>query len=68
MARYNAEMGPPVFAPLLLAMVGGMAAPWTLGYLADMWGIGAVMIVPLFGTCMVFILILLIWLESKIAG
>jgi hypothetical protein len=24
MARYNAEMGPPVFAPLLFAMVGGM--------------------------------------------
>jgi hypothetical protein len=24
MARYNAEMGPPMFAPLLLAMVGGM--------------------------------------------
>ncbi len=50
------------------AMVGAMAAPWTLGYLADMWGVGAVMVVPLFGTCMVFILILLIWLETKIAG
>lgn len=24
MARYNAEMGPPVFAPLLFAVVGGM--------------------------------------------
>lgn len=24
MARYNAEMGPPTFAPLLFAMVGGM--------------------------------------------
>lgn len=24
LARYNAEMGPPVFAPLLFAMVGGM--------------------------------------------
>jgi hypothetical protein len=23
-ARYNAEMGPPLFAPLLFAMVGGM--------------------------------------------
>jgi len=24
MARYNAEMGPPTFAPLLFALVGGM--------------------------------------------
>ena len=24
MARYNAEMGPPVFAPLLFGLVGGM--------------------------------------------
>jgi hypothetical protein len=24
LARYNAEMGPPLFAPLLFAMVGGM--------------------------------------------
>jgi hypothetical protein len=24
MARYNAEMGPPLFAPLLVTMVGGM--------------------------------------------
>jgi len=23
-ARYNAEMGPPLFAPLLFSMVGGM--------------------------------------------
>jgi hypothetical protein len=24
LARYNAEMGPPVFAPLLFGLVGGM--------------------------------------------
>lgn len=24
MARYNVEMGPPVLAPLLVTMVGGM--------------------------------------------
>ena len=24
MARYNAEMGPPTFAPLLFGLVGGM--------------------------------------------
>jgi hypothetical protein len=24
MARYNAEMGPPMFAPLLFGLVGGM--------------------------------------------
>jgi fucose permease len=50
------------------AMVGAMLAPWTLGYAADVWGVGIVMALPLAGTFMVFILTLLIWLESKIGG
>jgi hypothetical protein len=37
-----------------------------LGYLADIWGVGAVMALPLAGTCMVFVLVLLIWLDAKI--
>ncbi len=49
-----------------IALTGGMLAPWTLGLLADQWGIGMVMALPLAGTCMVFALVLLIWLEAKI--
>jgi len=49
-----------------IALTGGMLAPWTLGHLADQWGIGMVMALPLAGTCMVFVLVLLIWLETKI--
>ena len=50
------------------AMVGAMLPPWLLGYAADAWGVGVVMALPLAGTVMVFVLVLLIWLESKIGG
>jgi FHS family glucose/mannose:H+ symporter-like MFS transporter len=50
------------------AITGGLLAPWTLGYFTAAWGIQAVMIVPLFGTCMVFLLVLLIMLEAKLSG
>ena len=49
-----------------IALTGGMLAPWTLGHLADIWGVGVVMALPLAGTIMVFALVLLIWLEAKI--
>jgi nitrate/nitrite transporter NarK len=51
-----------------LAMTGGFLAPWLLGYFAEAWGIQAVMILPMFGTCMVFVLVLLIMLESKLSS
>ena len=51
-----------------LAMVGAMLPAWFLGYLADQWGVGVVMLIPMAGTCMVFVLVLLIWLDSKIGG
>jgi len=50
------------------AITGGLLAPWTLGYFTAAWGIQAVMIVPLFVTCMVFLLLLLITLEAKLSG
>jgi len=50
------------------AMVGAMLAPWLLGYLASVWGVGVVMVAPMIGTVMVFALVLLIWLEAKIGG
>jgi MFS family permease len=51
-----------------LAMTGGFLAPWLLGYFAGAWGIQAVMILPMLGTCMVFVLVLLIMLEAKLSS
>ncbi|MGH9721999.1 MAG: MFS transporter, partial [Bryobacteraceae bacterium] len=51
-----------------LAMVGAMLEPATAGYLAGPLGMGIVMALPLAGTCLVFAVILLIWLESKLGG
>jgi fucose permease len=50
------------------ALVGGLLAPATLGYAASFWGVGVVVGIPLTGTCMVMVLTLLIWLESKVTG
>lgn len=50
------------------ALSGALLAPWTLGFFADWWGIQVVMALPLLGTIMVFVLLLLIWLESKLSG
>jgi fucose permease len=50
------------------ALVGGLLAPATLGYAASLWGVGVVLGIPFTGTCMVMVLILLIWLESKVTG
>jgi fucose permease len=50
------------------ALVGGLLAPATLGYAASVWGVGVVVGIPLTGTCLVMLLILGIWLESKVTG
>jgi FHS family glucose/mannose:H+ symporter-like MFS transporter len=50
------------------ALFGGLLAPATLGYLAAVWDIEVVMALPLLGTCMVTLLLALIWLESKVTG
>jgi FHS family glucose/mannose:H+ symporter-like MFS transporter len=51
-----------------IAIAGGMLAPWVIGAFADSWGAWFVMGLPLMGTLMVVILLLLIWLESKVTG
>jgi fucose permease len=52
-----------------VAMVGGLLAPATLGYAAsDLGDVGVVIGIPLLGTCMVVLLLFLIWLESKATG
>lgn len=50
------------------ALVGGLLAPATLGYAAVTYGVGVVIGIPLIGTFFVMILLLLIWLESKVTG
>ncbi|HEV2446499.1 MAG TPA: MFS transporter [Candidatus Sulfopaludibacter sp.] len=50
------------------AQVGGLLAPASLGYAAVEHGVGVVIGIPLVGTILVMILLLLIWLESKVTG
>lgn len=46
------------------ALVGGMLAPWTLGYFANEFGVQIVMVLPVLGTFAVLMLLTVIWLES----
>jgi fucose permease len=50
------------------AVTGGLLAPWSLGLLAEVWGIRVVMALPLVGTVLVFLLLLLIWAEARVMG
>ena len=47
------------------ALTGGMLAPWSLGLFTSLWGIRVAMALPLLGTLMVFVLLVLIWAEAK---
>ncbi|MBL0156342.1 MAG: MFS transporter [Bryobacterales bacterium] len=51
-----------------VALTGGMLAPASLGYIAHYLGMGAVMGLPLIGSILVFLLLLLILLEGKLSG
>ena len=62
---YNPGLFNGIFS---FALMGGMVAPATLGVAAQHWGVGAVVWLPALGTSMVFVLLLLIWLESKVTG
>ncbi len=62
---YNPGLFNGIFS---FALMGGMLAPASLGYTAARFGIGVVMWLPVFGTTMVFVLLLLLWLESKVTG
>lgn len=50
------------------AMAGGLLAPCTLGYFASLWGVRAVMGLPLAGSMVVFLLLLLISLEARLSA
>jgi hypothetical protein len=50
------------------AFTGGLLAPGILGYIAQRFGVGMIMVLPMLGTFMVFVLFLLILLEAKLSG
>jgi fucose permease len=50
------------------AFTGGLMAPGILGYIAQRFGVGMIMVLPMLGTFMVFVLFLLILLEAKLSG
>lgn len=49
-------------------LAGGMLTPWLLGEIAAHVGIWAIMSVPAMGTCMVVLLLGLVWLQGKVTG
>jgi len=50
------------------AIAGGLLAPCTLGYFASEWGVRVVMGLPLAGSAVVFILLMLISLEARLSA
>lgn len=50
------------------AMAGGLLAPCALGYFAWSFGLRAVMGLPLAGSLIVFVLLVLIWLEARLGA
>lgn len=51
-----------------MAIAGGFIAPCTLGYFASMWGVRVVMGLPLAGSAVVFVLLMLISLEARLSA
>jgi FHS family glucose/mannose:H+ symporter-like MFS transporter len=51
-----------------LAIAGGLLAPCSLGYLASVWGVRVVMGLPLAGSAVVFVLLMLISLEARLSA
>ncbi len=51
-----------------IAFTGALLAPCSLGLFAELWGIRAVMALPVAGTILVLVLVLAIWLEARISG
>lgn len=51
-----------------IGLVGGMLAPWSMGYLAHNYSIQVVLVLPMLGAGMLSILLALTWLEAKLTG
>jgi fucose permease len=50
------------------AMAGGLVAPCIIGYFASYWGVRVVMGLPLAGSAVVFVLLMLIGLEARLTS
>jgi hypothetical protein len=50
------------------AMAGGLLAPCALGCFASVWGVRVVMELPLAGSAVVFLLLILISLEARLSA
>ena len=50
------------------ALAGGLLAPCALGYVAAEWGVGTVMMLPMAGAVIVFLLLVLIWMEARLSA
>ena len=51
-----------------IALTGGMLAPATVGYAGEYFGTSAVIMLPMIGTFVVFLLVLAIWIEAKLGS
>jgi len=49
-----------------LGLMGALLTPRLLGFVAQQWGVGKVMLLPALGSIMVCVLVLLIWLETRL--
>lgn len=49
-----------------IALSGGMLAPALLGYASEIYGIQVVMVLPMAGSIIVFLLVLMIWIETRL--
>lgn len=62
---YHAGVMNAIFA---LALLGGLLAPFSVGVIAGKFGIGIAVALPIAGSILVAILVLLIWMESRLTG
>lgn len=62
---YHAGVMNAIFATGLL---GGLLAPFSVGVIAGKLGIGIAMALPIAGSLLVAVLVLLLWMESRLTG
>lgn len=55
-------------AIFVVGLLGGLLAPFSLGLFAREFGIGIIMGLPIAGSFVVSILVILLWLESRLTG
>ncbi len=51
---------------LALGLIGGLLSPWLVGSISHWGGMGLAMMIPLFGTIMVFLLLISLRIEAKL--